>query len=91
MTTLPGSVDPKGGNVPLHLGDDYVVHFEGCTDDGLVLVRMARKPSTGPLLGLDGAQGLLEYVDGLPAPARDISTAEVEAWVDLRVAEHGRT
>ncbi|RYC10549.1 hypothetical protein [Nocardioides zhouii] len=86
---IPGSVDPKTGNVPLHLGEDYWVHFEGRTEDGLVLVRMMRKPSTGPLLGLDGARGLREYIDGIPACASDVSTAELEAWLDLRVAELG--
>lgn len=82
----PGSVDPKTGNVPLPLDGDYLVHFEGCREDGTVLVRIARS-TTSPLLGFAGAGELHEYVTSLPAHLRPPSGDEVAEWLALRVAE----
>ena len=39
---IPGTVDPKTGNVPRHLPGGYLVHFEGRESDGRVHARLAR-------------------------------------------------
>lgn len=84
---IPGTVDPKTGNVPLRLAGGYVVHFEGHGEDGRVLARLARGTS-GPLLSFDDVDDLYDYIDAaLPSIWDRIPRASVAEWLDLRVAE----
>lgn len=86
---IPGTVDPRTGNVPLHLDAGYTVHFEGRTTAGRVLVRLARR-TTGPVNDFSNAVEVHEHVAAaLPTIYKPTSLEEVAQWLQLRVAEHG--
>lgn len=83
-----GSVDLKTGNVPLRLDGGYVVHFEGRNAQGAALVRFARSLQ-GPLLGFRDARELHDYIAHLPAHVSVIDRADVQEWLEMRMAETG--
>lgn len=84
---IPGTVDPKTGNVPLHLPGGYLVHFEGRESDGRVHARLARGTS-GPVRTFDDVDDLYDYIDAALPPIWDrIPRAVVTEWLHLRAAE----
>lgn len=88
---IPGTVDPKTGNVPLRLPGGYLVHFEGREDDGRVRARLARGTS-GPVRTFDDVDDLYDYIDAALPPIWDrVPRAVVTEWLDLRMSEASAT
>lgn len=81
----PGSVDRTTGNVPLHLGGGYLLHYEG-RDGHAFFVRLARS-TTGPRLRFESATDLVAYVSVVAELVPAVSTEGIELWLITRTAE----